>query len=192
MKKQIIMGVALIAAISISGQLFAQEVIEGQKIKTKSNILNDKTSVKNTGVCVGKIRCADGSCVISFEQEITSPRDAASGMATGKRMHKPFIITKELDKASRDASSALSTGKVSMSDLNVMMSNNGRSRKIPVINNEFTLPADCPNGDCDMVASWSWGASNSGSTRCEVPFKLKMEDGEYHAINTKGTGGSNK
>ena len=28
-----------------------------------------------------------------------SPRDPASGLPTGKRMHKPFVITKELDKA---------------------------------------------------------------------------------------------
>jgi hypothetical protein len=30
---------------------------------------------------------------------VVSPRDAASGLPTGKRMHKPFIITKELDKS---------------------------------------------------------------------------------------------
>lgn len=38
--------------------------------------------------------------VIAVSHDIVSPRDAASGMATGKRMHKPFVITKELDKAS--------------------------------------------------------------------------------------------
>jgi hypothetical protein len=35
-----------------------------------------------------------------YECSIVSPRDAASGLATGKRMHKPFVITKELDKSS--------------------------------------------------------------------------------------------
>lgn len=30
----------------------------------------------------------------------TAPRDMATGMASGKRMHKPFTITKEVDKAS--------------------------------------------------------------------------------------------
>jgi type VI protein secretion system component Hcp len=30
----------------------------------------------------------------------TAPRDAASGMTTGRRMHKPFVIVKEVDKAS--------------------------------------------------------------------------------------------
>lgn len=38
--------------------------------------------------------------VIAVTHEIISPRDAASGLPTGKRMHKPIVITKELDKSS--------------------------------------------------------------------------------------------
>src|SRR5262245_63089347 len=38
--------------------------------------------------------------VIAVSHEIVSPRDSASGLPTGKRMHKPFVITKELDKSS--------------------------------------------------------------------------------------------
>ena len=38
--------------------------------------------------------------VIAVSHEIVSPRDAASGLPTGKRMHKPFVITKELDQSS--------------------------------------------------------------------------------------------
>jgi len=38
--------------------------------------------------------------VIAASHEVLSPRDAASGLATGKRMHKPFVITKELDRSS--------------------------------------------------------------------------------------------
>jgi len=38
--------------------------------------------------------------VIAVSHEIISPRDPASGLPTGKRMHKPLVITKELDKAS--------------------------------------------------------------------------------------------
>ena len=37
--------------------------------------------------------------VIATSHEISSPRDAASGMASGKRIHKPFVITKEIDKS---------------------------------------------------------------------------------------------
>jgi type VI secretion system secreted protein Hcp len=45
--------------------------------------------------------------VIAVSHEIVSPRDPASGLPTGKRMHKPFIITKELDKSSPLLYSAL-------------------------------------------------------------------------------------
>ena len=38
--------------------------------------------------------------VIAVEHELVSPRDPASGQATGKRMHQPFVITKELDASS--------------------------------------------------------------------------------------------
>ncbi len=37
--------------------------------------------------------------VISVNHEVISPRDAASGLPTGKRQHKPFTIVKELDKS---------------------------------------------------------------------------------------------
>jgi type VI secretion system secreted protein Hcp len=37
--------------------------------------------------------------IIAVSHEIVSPRDPASGLPTGKRMHKPYVITKELDKA---------------------------------------------------------------------------------------------
>ncbi len=38
--------------------------------------------------------------VIAVSHEIVSPRDPQSGLPTGKRMHKPIVITKEIDKAS--------------------------------------------------------------------------------------------
>jgi type VI protein secretion system component Hcp len=42
---------------------------------------------------------------------VQSPRDLASGQASGKRMHKPFVIMKEMDKASPKLFEACSTGK---------------------------------------------------------------------------------
>ena len=41
----------------------------------------------------------DKIMVVAVNHEVVSPRDPASGLPTGKRMHKPFVITKELDKA---------------------------------------------------------------------------------------------
>jgi len=37
--------------------------------------------------------------VIAVSHSIVSPRDAASGLPSGKRMHKPLVITKELCQA---------------------------------------------------------------------------------------------
>jgi type VI secretion system secreted protein Hcp len=43
----------------------------------------------------------EGSILVhAFNHEVVSPRDASSGLATGKRMHKPFTITKDIDKSS--------------------------------------------------------------------------------------------
>jgi type VI secretion system secreted protein Hcp len=39
--------------------------------------------------------------------EIVTPHDPASGLPTGKRQHKPFTITKEIDKSSPQLLSAL-------------------------------------------------------------------------------------
>jgi type VI secretion system secreted protein Hcp len=38
--------------------------------------------------------------VIAASHSIISPRDLQSGLPTGKRMHKPFVITKESEKSS--------------------------------------------------------------------------------------------
>ncbi len=41
-----------------------------------------------------------GALDIDFVNVDTLARDAASGLPTGKRMHKPFVITKEIDTSS--------------------------------------------------------------------------------------------
>lgn len=41
----------------------------------------------------------DSIGVIATAHSIISPRDPQSGLPTGQRMHKPFVITKELDKS---------------------------------------------------------------------------------------------
>lgn len=37
--------------------------------------------------------------VIAISHSIVSPRDPQSGLPTGQRLHKPFVFTKEVDKA---------------------------------------------------------------------------------------------
>jgi type VI secretion system secreted protein Hcp len=41
----------------------------------------------------------DSIKVTAAEHEIVSPRDPATGLPSGKRIHRPMVITKELDKA---------------------------------------------------------------------------------------------
>jgi Type VI secretion system effector, Hcp len=45
-------------------------------------------------VAIIRINCSAGS-IHAAEYQVTSPRDSASGQASGKRMHKPMTIVKE-------------------------------------------------------------------------------------------------
>jgi type VI secretion system secreted protein Hcp len=38
--------------------------------------------------------------VVGWSHEVQAPRDVVSGIALGKRVHKPLVITKEIDRAS--------------------------------------------------------------------------------------------
>lgn len=49
--------------------------------------------------------------VIAASHEVISPRDAATGQATGKRQHKPFVITKEIDQSSPRLYGALASNE---------------------------------------------------------------------------------
>jgi len=44
---------------------------------------------------------------LGFMYEVKSPRDAATGMATGRRQHEPIVITKRWDSASPQLFQAL-------------------------------------------------------------------------------------
>jgi type VI secretion system secreted protein Hcp len=54
-------------------------------------------------------RVASGN--LNAEGSGAAGREMASGQASGKRMHKPFVIVKELDRASPKLMQACSTGK---------------------------------------------------------------------------------
>jgi type VI secretion system secreted protein Hcp len=54
---------------------------------------------KSTGEIAGSAK--DGSIEgLAMEHEIVTPRDASSGLPTGRRQHKPLTIVKPIDKAS--------------------------------------------------------------------------------------------
>lgn len=54
----------------------------------------------------------DAIAGIDFGYEVSSPRDAATGQATGKRQHKPVVITKEVGAASPQIFQAVVTNEV--------------------------------------------------------------------------------
>jgi type VI secretion system secreted protein Hcp len=49
--------------------------------------------------------------IYGFSHEVLSPRDAASGLPTGKRQHKPFRILKRVDEASGMLLGSMLTGE---------------------------------------------------------------------------------
>ena len=50
--------------------------------------------------------------VIAVSHSIVSPRDPQSGLPTGQRQHKPFVITKELDRSSPILYNILCTNEI--------------------------------------------------------------------------------
>jgi hypothetical protein len=244
MKTKFFITVAFFAFTSITSQLVAQEAAKTAGYDLKKNV-KCRVSQTETGCTIvfessapspdaasGMATTKKGydyyqakssfsvSASDNSVAEVLSPRDAASGMATGKRMHKPMTITKELDKSSpmlaesSTGSSSEATmakgsgggsGKVNVQDLSMTKVNvqdisftkrcGGKSAKISCDGGDCEIPiGDCPNGDCAITADWSWGASQGGSSRCSVDFLLKIEDGvcTAMAINEKGLPGDKK
>jgi type VI secretion system secreted protein Hcp len=63
-----------------------------------------------TGAHQGKF--ADGVAISAVSHEIISPRDAGSGLPTGKRQHKPLTITMEVGASTPQLLNALVTNEV--------------------------------------------------------------------------------
>jgi len=63
------------------------------------------------GSCTQKGR-EDTMLVHSFTSEVSIPTDVFTGQASGKRVHKPLTITKEVDKASPQLYLAATTGEI--------------------------------------------------------------------------------
>jgi type VI secretion system secreted protein Hcp len=74
-------AVIFLQAVGASAALNAYLTLKGQKQGTLKGM---------------STREKDATTVVAFSHQIMSPRDAASGLATGKRMHKPFTVTIEV------------------------------------------------------------------------------------------------
>jgi type VI secretion system secreted protein Hcp len=64
--------------------------------------------------------------VLAVSHAIVSPRDSASGLPSGKRQHKPFTITKVIDKASPSLMEALIKGEPVQVELTTHVRAGGR------------------------------------------------------------------
>lgn len=71
-----------------------------------SGMASSKTASSKTGQ--GQLGSNSTSGTVD---RAAAPRDSASGMAAGKRMHKPLVITKEIDKSSPLLSEACASGQ---------------------------------------------------------------------------------
>ena len=194
--KNIFLPIMFLFGVLISNSsVKAQQTEEGTaKIsKSRSNIQNNKTTSNavSTG-CLVVVKCTDASCTVDYSN---------TNSGAEKRMHKPFVIIRELDRTQpRDAASGQASGKTteqSISDLTgkVMHEDSWSApMKLSLVNGEYVLPIECKNGKCEIELSWSWGASNSSSTRTYTGgrFILEMDNGicTDMAINTKGISGT--
>lgn len=110
MKKFSFITVALFAFTSIASQLFAQDAASKTSGYDLKKAVRCRVSQTETG------------CSVTFEYDVKSPRDAASGLPTGKRQHGTVKIIKEFSvsatdnsvtevKSTRDAASGQASGK---------------------------------------------------------------------------------
>jgi type VI secretion system secreted protein Hcp len=76
------------------------------EFKTQGKITASSTKNKSNSDDSDGIECH------SFNYAVISPRDAASGLPSGKRTHKPITITREVDEASPLLWQALCTNEM--------------------------------------------------------------------------------
>jgi hypothetical protein len=232
MKKSIFITVVLFAFTSITNQLVAQEAAKTSGYDLKKAV-KCRVSQTDNGCSIvfessppssasGTAKSKKGydhymakssfsvSASDNSVSEIVSPRDPASGLPTGKRMHKPVSVSSSASSGTSSDAMAVSgsgggSGKVNVQDLSFSKVNvqdisftkrcGGKTTKISCDGGECEIPIeDCPNGDCAITADWSWGMSQGSSKRCSVDFLLKIEDGvcTAMAINEKGLPGEKK
>jgi hypothetical protein len=78
-----------------SVQMKTDTYVWKQKTKSSFSVVDASSSSSQLRESPTK-SSTKGSSSVSEESSITSPRDAASGLPTGKRMHKPFSFTTTL------------------------------------------------------------------------------------------------
>jgi type VI secretion system secreted protein Hcp len=111
-------GIAALAGVSqVAGKPQAAQAVEGHNVKYAPNttpVYLNLTGQKQ-GVITGGVlqKGLEGSIDVTyFQQKGTSPRDAGSGLPTGRRQYNPIVFRKRLDKASPKLEQAFITNEV--------------------------------------------------------------------------------
>lgn len=112
---------------------------------------------------------SDGTSIQSEFHEVKSPRDAASGMATGKRQYQPILIRKTIDKASPMFAKAMAS-KVVVHDI-VVMATNGNKIELKNVMIESIEPVPGLKGVEEMRVSFTGAAVNGA-----VPKTMAVDD----------------
>ena len=187
------------------------EYYQAQSAFSVSAVDNSVTEVKSprdvaTGQSSGKRQ--HKPMTITKEYDKSSPKLAESVSSTGTTASGIAIDEPGVHKTSNQSQGAgkvnvqdISMSKVNVQDISFTKRCGGKTTKISCDGGECEIPiGDCPNGDCNLIASWSWGLSQGGTStsgsagsggRCSIDFFLKIEDGACTAmaINEKGLPG---
>lgn len=197
MKRKIIIAFAFLSAMISTETLWAQENARSVQ-KTVANAPR-----QNEEVSVVRINATNEGCNIVVGNMIAPPWKPSSGLPTGKRMFKPFVITKELgvyavnnesnemasSKSKNSSARMTSAQKTAGQPIGGLTVKGGRNpggnqfNNITVEEGQFTLPSDCPDGEYSMTLSWNWVGSQ---TNVQKTFKLTMENGVCKGINQAG------
>jgi type VI secretion system secreted protein Hcp len=123
----------------------------------------DPDSVAGTVMITGAKQGAFSTTPIALtglSHEIISPRDPASGLATGKRQHKPIVFTKQLDSTTPLLLSALVTNETLTSVLIGLLRNGQQVATIKLTNASVADYTD--HGDTEhwsltyQKIEWTW------------------------------------
>lgn len=105
MRMKWIGGLMMVLAVVASGQIVQAETIYVTvKGKVQGQFKGDASPLQKG--FEGKITCH------RFRYELLSPRDPASGQATGRRQHNPVMLTKEWGPSSPQFFQALTTNEI--------------------------------------------------------------------------------
>ena len=100
MRKSLLLAACAAGFLLIAAPIYMNQ--DAHLLTINGHVIGD--AVKVNGVWAVPVadlqKNIDGTfTVLGNRLQITSPRDAATGMASGKRMHKPIVITKLADSS---------------------------------------------------------------------------------------------